>query len=123
MGPEDRIQIGSFLIRVDAASNVGVFDTRSKCVDAVGLTKDVRDRFGGGKVRVLDGISLSVRPNEFVGLLGPSGAWKIYAYGCDERHASGSGYVFVNDLELYRHLDSLNNRSAMFRRMTLFIAS
>jgi ABC-type multidrug transport system ATPase subunit/pSer/pThr/pTyr-binding forkhead associated (FHA) protein len=109
IGPDDRIQIGSFLIKVDAASNVGVFDTRSKTrVDAVGLTKDVRDRFGGGKIRVLDGISLSIQPNEFVGLLGPSGAGKsMLMDAMNGMRPASVGNVFINGLDLYRHLDQL----------------
>ncbi len=107
--PDDAVQIGSFLIRVDQAGSIGVFDTRSKTrIDAVNLTKEVRSRFGGGKIQLLDSISLSIQPNEFIGLLGPSGAGKSMLMDAlnGMRPATG-GNVLINNLDLYRHLDSL----------------
>ncbi|MEO7673743.1 MAG: FHA domain-containing protein [Pyrinomonadaceae bacterium] len=107
--PNDAMQIGAFLIGVDAADNVNVFDTRSKTrIDAVNITKHVRDGASGGKLVLLDSISLSIRPNEFVGILGPSGAGKSMLMDVMNgiRPASG-GHVLVNNLDLHRHLDSL----------------
>lgn len=107
--PEDSAQIGTFLIRVDAAGNIGVFDTRSKTrIDAVGLTKDVKNRFGGGKIRLLDGISLSIQPNEFVGILGASGSGKTTLMDAmNGVRPADPGNVLINNLDLYRHFDSL----------------
>ncbi len=105
----DSIQIGSFVIKIDQANNVGVFDTRSKTrIDSVNITKEVKNRAGGGMIRLLDGVSLSVQPNEFVGLLGPSGAGKSTLMDAMNgmRPASG-GSVLINNLDLYQHLDSL----------------
>jgi ABC-type multidrug transport system ATPase subunit/pSer/pThr/pTyr-binding forkhead associated (FHA) protein len=106
---QDAIQIGSFIIRVDAAGNVGVFDTRSKTrLDAVNLSREVRDRHGGGRITLLDSVSLSIQPNEFVGLLGPSGSGKSTLIDAlnGVRPARG-GNVLINNLDLYRHFDSL----------------
>ncbi|MEP6849804.1 MAG: FHA domain-containing protein [Acidobacteriota bacterium] len=107
--PEDAAQIGTFLIRVDAVGNVGVFDTRSKTrIDAVGLTRDVKNRFGGGKIRLLDGISLSIKPNEFVGILGASGSGKSTLIDAlNGVRPAHPGNVLINNLDLYRHFDSL----------------
>ncbi len=105
--PDDKVQIGLFEIRVDAGGNVGVFDTRSRTrVDAVNLTKDVRAK--GGMLRLLDGVSLSIQPNEFVGILGPSGAGKsTLIEAMNGVRPATSGNVLINNLDLYRHLDSL----------------
>jgi len=106
---DDAIQIGSFILRVDGAGNVGVFDTRSKTrIDAVNLCREVKSRFGTGRVTLLDSISLSIQPNEFVGLLGPSGSGKSTLIDAlnGVRPARG-GNVLINNLDLYRHFDSL----------------
>lgn len=106
---EDSIQIGSFAIRVDGAGKIGVFDARSKTrIDAVNISKEVRSNEGGGMFRLLDDISLSIAPNEFVGLLGPSGAGKTTLMDAlnGMRPATG-GSVLINNLDLYEHLDSI----------------
>ena len=105
----DAVQIGSFVIRVDNAGNIGVFDTRSKTrIDSVNITKEVRDRSGGGKLKLLDGVSLTVMPNEFVGLLGPSGAGKsTFMDALNGMRPASGGSVLVNNLDLYQNLDAL----------------
>lgn len=105
----DSLQVGAFVIRIDETGNVAVFDTRSKTrIDAIGITKDVRNRAGRGMFRLLDNISLSISPNEFVGLLGPSGAGKSTLIDAlNGTRPASSGSVFVNDLDLYGYLDSL----------------
>jgi ABC-type multidrug transport system ATPase subunit len=109
VGPNDSIQIGTFLIRVDASGNVGVFDTRSKTrIDAVNLSQTVKGRFGGGQVVLLDSVSLSIQPNEFIGLLGASGAGKSTLMDAlSGVRPAESGNVLVNNLDLYKHFDSL----------------
>ncbi|HLM59546.1 MAG TPA: ATP-binding cassette domain-containing protein, partial [Pyrinomonadaceae bacterium] len=106
---EDTVQIGSFHIRIDAAGNVGVFDTRSKTrIDSVNITKEVKNRQGGGTIRLLDSVSLSIQPNEFVGLLGPSGAGKsTFMDALNGMRPASGGSVLINNLDLYQHLDSL----------------
>ena len=107
--PDDHVQIGLFEIRIDPSGNIGVFDTRSQTrIDAVELVREVKIR--GGRLRLLDGVSLSIQPNEFVGILGPSGAGKSTLIEAMNgmRPASG-GNVLVNNLDLYRHLDSLKH--------------
>ena len=107
--PGDAAQVGSFELRVDTAGGIGVFDARSNTrIDAVNLTKTVRNRMGGGRIKLLDGISLSIQPNEFIGLLGPSGSGKsTLMEALNGMRQADSGNVLINDLDLYRHLDSL----------------
>jgi ABC-type multidrug transport system ATPase subunit len=108
IGPQDAVQIGAFLIGADTAGNINVFDTRSRTrLDVVNVTRQVKDR-SAGTLTLLDSISLSIQPNEFVGVLGPSGAGKSMLMEVMNgiRHAT-SGNVLINNLDLYRHLDSL----------------
>jgi ABC-type multidrug transport system ATPase subunit/pSer/pThr/pTyr-binding forkhead associated (FHA) protein len=107
--PEDSVQIGTFVLRVDPAGNISVFDSRAKTrIDAVNITRRVKDRSGRGEITLLDGVSLSIQPNEFVGLLGPSGAGKSSLIeAMNGNRPATSGNVLVNNQDLYRNLDSL----------------
>jgi len=106
---EDVVQIGPFVLRVTPERGVSVFDTRAKTrIDAFQVTKEVTNRSGPGKIRLLDEVYLSIQPNEFVGLLGPSGAGKSTLMdSLNGMRPASSGQVLVNNLDLYQHLESL----------------
>lgn len=106
--PNDNIQIGAFIIRVDQSGSVGVFDARSKMrIDVANVSRDVKGK-SGVRINVLDRVSFTLEPNEFVGLLGPSGAGKSSLIeAMNGLQPPKSGNVLINNLDLNRHFDSL----------------
>jgi len=102
----DVIQIGPFLFRLEP-EGVAVFDTRSRArIDVFDLTKEVPNRHGTGKVRLLDRIRLSIPANEFVGLFGPSGAGKSTLIDAlNGMRPAEQGIVLVNGINLYENID------------------
>ncbi|HXF43419.1 MAG TPA: FHA domain-containing protein [Pyrinomonadaceae bacterium] len=107
--PEQPVHIGPFLLRLEPDGSIAVYDTRSKTrIDAVGLTCRARNRSGSGYVTLLKEVSIAIEPNEFIGILGPSGAGKsTLIQALNGMRPANSGSVFINDLDLYKNLDSL----------------
>ncbi len=98
----DILRIGPFAFRFDGLRLVATSGATGAAVSAWSLTKSA----GGSKI--LDAVTLSVAPCEFVGVIGPSGAGKSTLLDalCGLRPAD-SGKVFVDGVDLYPHYESL----------------
>lgn len=105
----DNVQIGLFSFQIDQHNRLLIYDTRSKTtVEAQAITYEVSGRLTGGKIRLLDEVSLSISPNDFVGIIGPSGSGKstlLEVLNGVRRPASGT--VSVNHVDLHRNFQSL----------------
>jgi ABC transport system ATP-binding/permease protein len=99
----DRIRIGPcrFLLNVDETLQ-GTNEAGNLRLDALNLHKVV-----GKNVDLLDGISLSIQPREFVAIAGVSGGGKsTLLEALNGFHPATNGMVFVNGIDLYKHFNA-----------------
>jgi ABC-type multidrug transport system ATPase subunit len=98
----DIIQIGSFRLLYDGQS-LQQYDQRGALrIDVRNLTLEIK----GGR-KILNNISLSIAPREFVALVGGSGAGKsTLMKAISGVSRATSGHVLVNGDDYYRNFDS-----------------
>jgi ABC-type multidrug transport system ATPase subunit/predicted acylesterase/phospholipase RssA/pSer/pThr/pTyr-binding forkhead associated (FHA) protein len=103
----DRVQIGPHLFTFDGET-LAQFDSQGFRLDVVDLFKDVKTK--NGPLRLLDDISLTVMPREFVALVGGSGAGKSTLLDALNGFRPAQGQVLVNGRDLYANYDSFRNQ-------------
>ncbi|MEN9259173.1 MAG: FHA domain-containing protein [Gloeomargarita sp. SRBZ-1_bins_9] len=102
----DTIRIGSHLLVLNMDETlVQTNEVGNLRLDAVNLTKVVKSG-----ARVLDRVSLSILPREFVAILGPSGSGKSTLLDAlNGLRPATAGMVLVNGVDLYRYFDAYHN--------------
>lgn len=100
----DLVRIGPFVFTFDGQALAPRASHRSLRVDALDVGKVA------GSFTILQGISLSVLPSEFVGLLGPSGAGKSTLMDAlNGLRPQTSGQVLLNGRDLDQHFDEFRH--------------
>ena len=99
--PGDDVGLGSYRFSVGTDGSFRQRDYRGDLtVEARGISVDAVGR------RLLDGVSLTIYPSEFVGLMGPSGAGKSTLMNVLNGYTPPqAGQVLINGRSLYQHFD------------------
>ncbi len=98
----DRVQIGPFLFRYEGNRLVRSTRTSAISVSARALSKQA------GTTTLLDRLTFTLQPGEFVGLIGPSGAGKTTLLDAlNGLRPATSGDVLLNDQSLYEEYGCL----------------
>lgn len=102
--PGDRIRVGPFLFTFDGAEFHATDQSGNMGLEAHHVSRNI------GKLRILDEVSLTVQPREFVGILGPSGAGKTTLMSClNGSRPPTAGEVLINGESLSRNYESLKS--------------
>lgn len=104
--PDDTIRIGQHRLVMGKNQIVKYDDSNGLRVDAINLNKWVRK-----DLNILQNISVSFKPKEFIVVVGQSGGGKstfvdaVAGY----RPATPPSRVLVNDIDIYSHFDAVRN--------------
>ncbi len=104
--PEDTIRIGQYRFVMGKDQLAQYDDSNGLRVDAINLNKWVRK-----DLNILQNISVSFKPREFIVVVGQSGGGKstfvdaVAGY----RPATPPSRVLVNDIDIYQNFDSIRN--------------
>lgn len=100
--PDDVIVIGTYRFILGADALAEEDSTTDLALDCVGLTQSV-----GNGLRILNDISLAIRPREFVAIVGASGSGKsTLLTALSGFRPAREGRVLVNARDLYREFEA-----------------
>lgn len=102
----DRVAFASLVFQFTGAALEPCEEGNRIRVEAVGLTREVRDRKTGQPRKLLDGIDLCIEPGEFVVIFGTSGSGKSTLLDAlNGRRPATSGSMTYNGIDLYSAFD------------------
>lgn len=103
--PGDTVAFGKQLFLIEADFSLRKIDDRAVVVEARNLVVDVPGR------RLLDDVSLTILPTEFVGLMGPAGAGKTTLMKAFNGYTTPTdGAILYDGVDLYANYFRFNRR-------------
>ena len=101
LGPGDVVALGTYTFRIDDRGNLEQRDLRGNVtLEVRGVSVDVPGK------RLIEDVSLTLYPSEFVGLMGPSGAGKTTLMNALNGYTPPTaGEVLINGESLYADYD------------------
>ncbi len=102
----DMIQLGPFRLAYTASGLAPAANVGNIRLDGMHLKRRVKDRKGGGTKFILNDVTLSIQPGEFVAVVGGSGAGKsTLVKALNGQSRADEGHVLLNGDDFYVHFD------------------
>ena len=106
--PHDRIDVDPFTLVFTGTQLLPRSLANNVQLMCAGIGQVVKDSTSGKPLKLLDNITLVIRPKEFICVLRPSGSGKsTLKSAMSARVPASEGRVLLNDEDLYQHFDAL----------------
>ncbi len=105
--PGDLVEIGAHLLTYDG-TDLELYDSQGYRLDVRDVYKEVNT--SNGKLRILDDITFTIMPREFVALVGGSGAGKSTLLDALNGFRRAQGNIIVNQRDFYKDYDDFRTQ-------------
>ncbi len=114
LSENDSVSIGPFAFQYSKSALRAIrFDENAPVLETMGLTVDVKNHSGGGQLRILDDVNLSIAKGEFVCIVGSSGSGKSTLVNLlSARTLPTSGVVHMKGVNLAANFAALKHDMA-----------
>ena len=103
----DRVGVATFLYRFTGDGLLADGEDGRVRIEAMAVTREIRDRSSGQPHKLLDAISVVIEPGEFVVIFGGSGSGKSTLLDAlNGRRQATSGRVLYNGVDFYSSFDT-----------------